>query len=117
MENDGEVEDMREKTPAFSECVEKSVEASQMEVGIGGEEDNGGGNSRVDDNKRNRGLLERMMEENEKMMSWCGCSLLFKYQKIIRRNAGSINNKMALVDEEFQSGSEARRRNQEDWQL
>lgn len=69
-------EEMCEKTPTLSECAEETLETSQMEDGTGGAEENDarsasgveGRNDGGNDIKRNRQLLERMMDENEKMM-------------------------------------------------
>nr|XP_027086535.1 uncharacterized protein LOC113708271 [Coffea arabica] len=66
MEDNGE--DTCERTPALSECVEESLETRQMEDVIRAKQGNEGRKYGGGDDKRNRELLEMMMEKNEKMM-------------------------------------------------
>ncbi|KAL3511475.1 hypothetical protein ACH5RR_030876 [Cinchona calisaya] len=103
MEDNGEV--MCEKTPALSDCVE---EASQMEDGVVGEEGKNdvlhimGGEGRGvggDDNNRDRELLERMMEENKKMMKLT--DQLYERNEVQTRMLNCLSHRLEQLEKAF----------------
>ncbi|KAK9277002.1 hypothetical protein L1049_006541 [Liquidambar formosana] len=117
------VENHNTAAPSVSECVEESVETSQMEsqsatyvnsesLSEGGEEnisvkpDNEMGSSppertsgERDDNRRNRELLERMMEDNEKLMGMM--TELSERNAMQSRLLSSLSQRVELLERAF----------------
>ncbi|CDP05640.1 unnamed protein product [Coffea canephora] len=97
MEDNGE--DTCERTPALSECVEESLETSQMEDVIRAKQGNEGRRYGGGDDERNRELLERMMEKNEKMMKLM--TQLNERNEVQMRMLNSLTQRVEKLEKAF----------------